>query len=178
VILELQDQLRELEQKLGDLDESHYHPESAEQSIRIQSRTRDLEVAQFEQLDQPGAAEFDAHQDRPCSDSSVELTQKPVLSQRAMILESIQEKLVKYDEALYNTRRLNEFERPSKRDWHALRQWLENRRPLNFDSEEVFIDMKHDLITLNPRTDSGKIDAWIEDAISRLPEGMTSVSVL
>lgn len=94
------------------------------------------------------------------------------------MLESIQEKLVKYDEALYNTRRLNEFERPSKRDWHALRQWLANTRPLNFEPEEVFIHMKHDLITLNPRTDSGKIDAWIEDAISRLPEGMTSVSVL
>ncbi|KAI4673664.1 uncharacterized protein J4E88_008720 [Alternaria novae-zelandiae] len=172
----LQDQLRELEERLGELDKEHYESKDKKQNLRVVSRIRDLEVAQIVQDEGVTGEETDY-------EAKVEqggrLAREAIRnrSERAMLLEEIEQKLIRYDEALANSRRLNEFQRPSDRDRSDLEQWLDNTKPVNFEPEENFIRFKYDLITLNPRTDSGKIDAWVEKAIGKLPKKKTTVSM-
>jgi hypothetical protein len=173
VILELQDQLRELEAELGKLDKKHSKSKDIKQNARVISRMRDLEVAK---LAQDSGTTDDMSEPSVHVGPTEQPSRKVFRSRRAMLLEEIQQKLVRYDETLANARRLNEFQRPSDRDRLNLQRWLGNERPVNFKPEEDFIRFKYDLITLNPRSDSGKIDAWIENAIGKLPIGMTSVS--
>jgi hypothetical protein len=108
------------------------------------------------------------YRSQPASEHRYAQENNPFQSERALLLENIHEKLFKYDEVLMKARELAEFQRPGERDWLNLRTWLYNEKPLNFEPEEVFIRMRDDLITLKPRADWGKIDGWIELAISNL----------
>ena len=101
-----------------------------------------------------------------------------MLSERAALLEKIQQKLVRYDEVLVHARRLAEFQRPTDDEWLNLRKWYFNRQTLSSDDEDEFIRMKHDLITLKPRTESGKIDDWIRSLLVTLGKGQITVSIL
>ena len=107
-----------------------------------------------------------------------QMNDKPILSERAALLEQIQQKLVRYDEVLVHARRLAEFQRPTDDEWLNLRKWYFNKRHLNSEDEDKFIRMKHDLITLRPRTESGNIDDWIRRLLVILGKGKITVSFL
>ncbi|KAH6857290.1 hypothetical protein BKA58DRAFT_369617 [Alternaria rosae] len=167
VILELQDQLRELEDKLGDLDIAHHESSDSRQKWRVSSRIRDLVAAESES-DISHNPQTDESPDR--EQNGLPGQESPP-SERAAILDQIQIKLIKYDEILAKARELVEFQRPSNDEWLNFRRWYNNRKPLGFEDEERFIRMKDDLITLRPRNDAGKIDNWIERVVGRMPEG-------
>jgi len=114
----------------------------------------------------------------PESHSVEQVIDKPITSERAALLEQIQQKLVRYDEVLVHARRLAEFQRPTDDEWLNLRKWYFNKQPLSSEDEDKFIRMKHDLITLRPRTESGKIDDWIERLLGNFSEGKVTVSIL
>jgi len=162
---------------LGELDRAHFNSKDKKQRLRIISRTRDLDATRLVQDE--GVPGVEAEQ-RAILEKGGRLSREDIRrrSERAMLLEEIERKLARYDVALANARRLNEFQRPSDRDRSDLEQWLDNTKPVNFEPEENFIRFKYDVITLNPRTDSGKINDWIEAAIGKLPDGLTTVSLL
>jgi hypothetical protein len=160
VILELQDQLRELEQRLKDLDEDDEYSLNPKQKQRLRSRMDDSK-----------------YHPQPSNGHNNTSENRLVISERALLLAEIQEKLLTYDEILMKARDFAEFQRPSDRDWLGLRTWLYNKKPLNAEPEDRFIRMKDDLITLQPRADWGKIDDWIELTIVKLPQLMTTVSM-
>jgi len=167
VILELQDQLRELEDRLRDLDLAHYASPSGRQNWRVSSRIRDLAAAMFES-DSGYNLQPDESSDREQDGSPGRFYPR---SERADILDQIQIRLVKYDEILAKARELVEFQRPSKDEWLSFRRWYNNKKPLRAEDEDRFIRMRDDLITLRPRNDAGKIDDWIERVVGKMPEG-------
>jgi len=111
------------------------------------------------------------------SDSIEPRSQKSILSQRAQLLEDIQQKLVRYDEVLVHARRLAEFQRPTDDEWLNLRKWHYNSQYMSPDDEGDFMGLKHDLITLRPRTESGKIDDWTKRLLGSFSEGKVTVSI-
>jgi hypothetical protein len=138
---------------LKDLDEDDNYTNDPKQNLRLRSRIADL-----------------AYRPQPDSGHNDPPEHGPLLSVRARLLAEIEGKLLRYDEILMKARELAEFQRPSERDWLNLRKWLYNKKPLDYEPEEMFIRMRDDLVTLRPRTDWGKIDGWIELVISRLSE--------
>ncbi|KAI4639403.1 hypothetical protein J4E93_009231 [Alternaria ventricosa] len=183
VVLELQDQLRELEGRLHMLDKLHSESEDPEQRERVTSRVKDMEAAQMSRpvsnVVDDTATDVSVHRAERSQESDLveQLDQKPMLSERAALLEKIQQKLVRYDEVLVHARRLAEFQRPTDDEWLNLRKWYFNRQTLSSDDEDGFIRMKHDLITLKPRTESGKIDDWIRRLLVILGKGKITVSI-
>lgn len=116
--------------------------------------------------------------EKPQESVSIEpLSQKSILSQRAQLLEDIQQKLVRYDEVLVHARRLAEFQRPTDDEWLNLRKWHYNSQYMSPDDEGDFMGLKHDLITLRPRTESGKIDDWTKRLLGSFSEGKVTVSI-
>jgi hypothetical protein len=105
-------------------------------------------------------------------------SEDPVRSKRAIILGEIENRLLRYDKVLIKARELAEFQRPSDRDWSDVRTWFWNNKPLSHEQEELFIQMKDDLITLKPRDDSGKLDSWIDYGVTQLPGCLGAVSIL
>lgn len=146
VILELQDELRELEDGLAILDKSDERPERKK---CLTSRTADRNFAKREKL---------------------------ICSKRSGMLATIREKLVNYDELMIKARELNAFQRPSKRDYFSLRRWFFNKKPLNYHREEEFVKRKEDLITLRHGREWAGFDGWVEDCVRKLPKKWSRVS--
>ncbi|EAT79750.1 hypothetical protein SNOG_12950 [Parastagonospora nodorum SN15] len=92
-----------------------------------------------------------------------------LMSDRAILLETIHDKLAKYDDFLLKTREINALEKPSDRDYISMRTWFCNMKPFSYQPEEEFIKRKRDLVTLRPNTEWGHFDEWIEEGIERLP---------
>jgi hypothetical protein len=164
VILELQDELRCLEQDLADLDAEYFYSSDPRQNARVTSRDADMLEARRESKKAenqgngalPGALNYEQ--------SSVPLTK------RAALLVAIRLKLVEYDEMLVKVRELSEFKRPSRRDYLTFRTWFWNIKPLSYEAEEEYIRKEGDLITtLSPRAEWGSLDGWIEELIPKLP---------
>jgi len=157
VILQLQDELRELEDELNDLDCDQADSNDPAENSRVTSRDSDHRAAQREHESQQGAG-------------------RVVLSDRAILLAKIEDRLVRYDKMLINAREMVEFQKPNDRDWLSLRKWFWNTKPLSWEREELFVHMKDDLVTLKPRDDSGRLDSWIDHAVLQLPRCMSAVS--
>ncbi|KAF2260732.1 hypothetical protein CC78DRAFT_571032 [Lojkania enalia] len=138
VILQLQDELRCLEEDLADLDQSDHEIEGTR--ARVTSRASDLKQAKR-------------------SNQS---------SEREGLLSKIREKLLQYDEILASARKLNAFQRPSNRDYRSLRSWFFNEKPLSYEPEEKFIKLREDLITLRLGREWAGFDGLIETGILKL----------
>jgi hypothetical protein len=147
VILELQDEIRLLEDDLASLDKRDFS--STDRRRCVKSREIDLEQA--------------IRDGKP--------------SERARILEQIHEKLVKYDEILIKARELNAFQKPSSRDYSSLRAWFDNEEHLSSVAESEFVRRKEDLITLRQGREWAGFDGWVESSIKVLPKWMRHVSL-
>lgn len=148
VILEVQDELRVLEDKLVILDERDSHNEDREDCVT--SRLSDLEQARLD----------------------------GVSSERASLLDKIYNKLMQYDEILLKAREMNGFQRPSNRDYKSLRNWCNIERPLSSEAEREFVRRKEDLITLRQGREWAGFDGWMETAIMKLPRCLSEVGRL
>jgi hypothetical protein len=148
VILNMQDELRVLEKRLGDLDNKDSNSLSEETNKCVRSRDSDDRRARAEG--------------------------KP--SQRAALLSDICDKLCRYDEILQKARGMNGFQRPSKRDGRSLRRWFDDENPLAYEAEGEFIRKKEDLITLRQGREWAGFDGWVESSIKLLPERLGVVS--
>ncbi|KAJ4356504.1 uncharacterized protein N0V89_004538 [Didymosphaeria variabile] len=134
VILDLQDELRCLEEQLEDVDIKNEGEE------RLRSRKDDLKHYNEEEFPSP----------------------------RAVLLETIRNKLVNYDEILAKARDLNTFQRPSNRDYRSFRIWFQNKKPLNYEREEQFIKRREDLISLRQGREWSGFDGLVETCIRKL----------
>ncbi|KAJ4303536.1 hypothetical protein N0V90_002432 [Kalmusia sp. IMI 367209] len=152
VILELQDELRCLEENLIEMDEDDAYSGDPRQSKRVRSRDADLEEGLLE------ATQSNQPENLP--------------SKRANLLAKIRSKLVDYDDILVKARELAEFQRPTDRDYLNVRRWFHNVKPLSYELEEEFIQRRGDLITLRPRAEWGRFDGWIHDRISKIDVSM------
>jgi hypothetical protein len=147
VILEMQDELRCLEDGLKNLDERDASRESREDCVT--SREADLKQAKRDG--------------------------KP--SERANLLVQIRDKLVNYDEILLKARELNGFQKPSNRDYDSLRNWFDMECHLSSEAEREFVERKEDLITLRQGREWAGFDGLIESSIKRLPPRLSLVSL-
>ncbi|KAF1830723.1 hypothetical protein BDW02DRAFT_533424 [Decorospora gaudefroyi] len=145
VILELQDELRCLEERLKDEDEMDLENGYG---TRLMSRKDDLRQARKD-----GESE----------------------SVRAQLIRKIRDKLVSYvqDEILAKARDLNAFQRPSKRDYRSFRTWFWNVKPLNYEPEEEYIKRKEDLVSLRHGREWSGFDGFIESCIRKLHCSLT-----
>ena len=109
------------------------------------------------------------------SDLKVAKSEGLTCSKRSTLLGSIREKLVNYDEIMIKMRELNAFQRPSKRDYHSLRTWFYNMKPLSYEREELFVKRKEDLVTLRHGREWAGFDGWIEDCVRKLPKKWSRV---
>lgn len=158
VILDLQDELRSLEDDLMEIDEDDAYSTNARQKRRVRSRDADIEEGFREATEQ---------------------NRTDILpSRRIVLLEKIRLKLIQYDEILFKTRELAEFQRPSERDRQNVRRWFWGKKPLSYEVEAEFIKRTADLITLKPRAEWGKFDSWIEDRVPRMPSLFRQVRAL
>ncbi|KAF2847097.1 hypothetical protein T440DRAFT_540300 [Plenodomus tracheiphilus IPT5] len=139
VILEMQDELRCLEENLQELDESDNNPE---RSRCLSSRAFDLKQSKRD--------------GKHCSE-------------RATLLSTIRDKLVNYDEVLMKAREINAFQRPSRRDYRSVRRWLFNVKPISYVREAQYIKKREDLVTLRHGREWAGFDGWIEECIHKLP---------
>lgn len=143
VILDLQDELRVLEEGLSELDEADSSAEDSRRKLRVASRTADLRQEK---------------------------------SQRAELLSTIHDKLVRYDENLLKTRKLNAFQRPSTRDYRSFRHWLFAKDPV-VECEGEFAMRREDLVSLRQGREWSAFDGWIESSLRKLPQGLARVSL-
>jgi hypothetical protein len=174
VILQLQDEIRCLEDELADLDAEDFWSENASRRPRVTSRDADMRAARVE-------AEEEAKKSPPSpGDPAAEANKTAVVpvSKRAALLTDIQTKLLQYDEMLVKARELAEFQRPSNRDYFTFRTWFSNHKPLSYEAEEDFIRRKGDLVTLRPRAEWGKFDGWIEANMPKLLRNVGTPSAL
>ncbi|KAH3960600.1 hypothetical protein HBH98_145160 [Parastagonospora nodorum] len=139
ILLQLQDELRVLETDLRDMDELD---DNGTNKRVLSSRMKDETRAR---------------------------KAGKLMSDRAILLETIHDKLAKYDDFLLKTREINALEKPSDRDYISMRTWFCNMKPFSYQPEEEFIKRKRDLVTLRPNTEWGHFDEWIEEGIERLP---------
>jgi hypothetical protein len=148
VIVEMQDELRMLEDKLGKLD------------VKDDNETRAKCLS---------SRSWDARQAKEDG---------KLCSERTTLLSKIRDKLVSYDEILMKARDIGAFQRPSNRDYRSLRQWFYNEGPLSYAREAEFIKRKEDLRTLRHGREWAGFDGWMEDSIRKLPRGLARVSSL
>ena len=176
VLLELQDELRCLEDNLADLDAEYFYSDDPRQQARVTSRDADMEEARLE-MEEAARKRRTQSSDTASSTAQNEKIAVPV-SRRAALLVDIRTKLVEYDEMLVKVREVSEFKRPSDRDYLAFRTWFWNIKPLSFEAEEEFVRKKGDLITtLSPRAEWGKFDGWVEELIPKLPKLFSKVCI-
>lgn len=154
-----------------DLDDSY--SSDPRQRARVTSRDVDLEEAHREAEEQANAATVH-HIDRQYN--AAETSNSDIsTSKRAVLLHNIRAKLLEYDEILIKTREIGEFQRPNDREYHKFRTWFWNNKPLSYEPEEELVLRKGDLVTLKPRAEWGKFDAWIEDRVSDMPDWLSKV---
>jgi hypothetical protein len=137
VILQLQDELRALEDDLQILD--------AEDDNETGKRVLMSRVADQRRAKRNGK----------------------LVSDRVVLLGKIHDKLVKYDKLLIKAREVKDFSRPTTRDYDTLRKWVWNVKPLSYEREEEYIRRRTDLITLRPGAEWGIFDGWIEYCIQK-----------
>ncbi|KAH6612117.1 hypothetical protein C7974DRAFT_419015 [Boeremia exigua] len=139
VILELQDELRELEKRLKDLDTIHSSDPDEDISDRVRSRRSDLKQGRRE--GEKGG------------------------SRRASLVGMIRDKLLIYDETLIKAREVNAFQRPTNRDYTSVRTWFWGESPLNNQIEWEFVKKREDLISLRRTREWSKFDGAVENCI-------------
>ncbi|KAH7076705.1 hypothetical protein BKA63DRAFT_510564 [Paraphoma chrysanthemicola] len=178
VILQIQDELRSMEDKLKQIDIEDSESGDSEREKRVTSREADQAQALPEEAEPEhndgGPRTSTNGSPLTNSNGSVAVRKDKAaapISDRAALLEQIRKKLLHYDEILVKTRELSEFKRPNDRDYINFRTWFFNEKPLSSEAEEDFIFRKGDLITLRPRAEWGEMDGWIEaKMIPKLPK--------
>jgi len=136
VLLDLQAQIVQLEGELERLD--RFDSESGEEGKqRLSSKARD-DKKQRDDFNRP----------------------------RAEVLRDLREALKEYDDMLINARELENFQRPSGRDYRSVRAWFHNEAPL-VERESQFICRKEDIVSLRRGREWSGFDGWIETTLRR-----------
>ncbi|KAL8784340.1 MAG: hypothetical protein Q9195_009085 [Heterodermia aff. obscurata] len=154
LLMHRQDELRELEEKLGGVDTKDNRDESRQR--RLTSRHIDDVLSRREEqgVESRGA------------------------ESRSAILAQIEEKILKYEntkpfdtepgQLLQQSQALIGMNKPPVREQKSLQNYLENRQCL-CEAEAAFAYHKEDLVTLRPGRDHSFVDAFVEDLLKRFP---------
>ena len=160
VLLQMQDELRCLEEGLAELDNR----------IDVSEDRRKLTCR-----------EFDSHQARrenkPSEHEQIMSNIKEKLVQYGTNNIDTYEDTADnqfIDKFLMKARKLNTFQRPSNRDYRNVRTWFWNAKPL-IQKEEAYILRKEDLLTIRHGREWAGFDGFIEDMISKLPRWFSRV---
>lgn len=158
VILELQDELRELEEQLHDLDEI---AEMNGETGRLESRSVEIAEAKKENTASERLGLIATIRGKlvdygMCS-QKYEKTGSLLIPLRCFA-----------DEMLAKARDLNAFQRPSQRDYRSFRTWFRNVKPISYEAEEEYIKRKEDLVTLRHGREWAGFDGVIENCIRKL----------
>lgn len=162
VILDLQDEIRCLEEDLEEFDLE------SQGTSRLTSRKDDLEYASSIG-EEPSARE----------QLIEKIRQKLVnygqfhISRQVFSLWSLT--LFAIDELLIKARELNAFQRPSNRDYRSFRTWFWNIKPLSYEREEQFIKRREDLISLRHGREWSGFDGLIESCVRKVHCKLTQV---
>jgi hypothetical protein len=159
VILDLQEEIRILEEDLEELDLED------QGTTRISSRKDDLEAAESSVTS-------------PRTELIEKIRQKLVnygkqISQLHCFGRETESHI---DELLVKARELNAFQRPSNRDYRSFRTWCWNERPLSYAAEEKFIKQKEDLLSLRHGREWSGFDGFIESCIRKVHCRLTQVT--
>lgn len=65
------------------------------------------------------------------------------------------------------------MQRPSKRDWRSVKNWIQNCRPL-VEPEQKFILRKEDLVTLRCGREGAGFESVVEQMLSRIDQFLTT----
>lgn len=163
VILELQDDLRDLESQLKRLDNSDFKNGDER---RLMSRKDDRRYAKRDNA----------------KVARVELLEKirTKLINYGQCFRSTTTYFGTYtdsqiDEVLAKARELNAFQRPSNRDYSSFRTWFWNEKPLSYPPEEQFIKRKEDLISLRHGREWSSFDGFVESCVRKMHCKLTQV---
>jgi hypothetical protein len=85
--------------------------------------------------------------------------------------------MVPLDEVLIKARDLVTFQRPSKRDYGSVRNWIWNLKPV-VEKEQAFIKYKEDIITLHSGREWSGFDGFIESLLLKLDCRLIRVGLL
>lgn len=64
------------------------------------------------------------------------------------------------------------MQRPSKRDWRSVKNWIDNRKPL-VEKERRFILRKEDLVTLRCGREGAGFESVVEQMLARTDNFLT-----
>ncbi|KAL8950188.1 MAG: hypothetical protein Q9222_003766 [Ikaeria aurantiellina] len=138
LLLHHQDEIRELEATLHDMDLRDSRV-PARQSL-LRSRDADQEDSE---------------------------TKGPNADTRVALLDRIEEKTLKYGQLLLQAQSLVAMNKPPTRDQISVRNFLQNH-PCLVETESKFAYHKEDLVTLRPGRDHSMIDAGVENMLKTL----------
>jgi hypothetical protein len=169
VILDLQDELRCLEENLEEIDSEN------EENDRVRSRKNDLKHALQEGIESPRARLIERLHDKLMKyGESATMS----FSQWVRVPEPSDSFSKRIDEILVKARTLNTFQRPSNHDYRGFRTWFWNMKPLSHEIEEQFIKRKEDLISLRQGREWSGFDALVETCIRKFHGPVTQVSIV
>ncbi|MCJ1372338.1 hypothetical protein MMC20_003562 [Loxospora ochrophaea] len=133
VLLYKQDELRELEENLNDMDERD--AEDPDDRVKKCLKSRDLDDSR---------------------------TIPSGWETRRQLLQKIEKKLDEYSRVLLQAQQLVAMNQPAKRDQTSVWNFLKNERPQLLDEDAEYISRKEDLVTLRPGRETAWLDASVE----------------
>ncbi|XMA20181.1 hypothetical protein WAI453_012972 [Rhynchosporium graminicola] len=160
ILLNKQDQLRELETMLDNLDQSHKHSDS----LRLRSREHDeAEGPERSKLFREIEENFKQYS-RSSSDSVLCEVTNVVAKRLSVCIASL----------LSAARDLATFNRPPTRDFESVRSYFDEETPLS-SKKERYIYRREDLITLKPGRENAWLDVLVERFMQNIPLRFTTV---
>jgi len=91
---------------------------------------------------------------------------------RPEVLAELKQQLMCYDKMLLKAKDIVAMQRPSRRDWRSVKNWLINEKPL-VPSESKFIRRKEDLVTLRVGREGAGFEGVVEQMLSRTDRFLT-----
>lgn len=83
---------------------------------------------------------------------------------RKALLLRVEDSIFKYDQLLLNAQRLTAANRPPRRDYNSVANFVQNKKPL-LEGDDDFIYNREDLITLRPGRENAWLDAMVEKTL-------------
>ncbi|KAL9110402.1 MAG: hypothetical protein Q9227_005133 [Pyrenula ochraceoflavens] len=89
-------------------------------------------------------------------------------TEQHFILKKIEDKFHEYCTILRNTREVAAYNKPTTREWKAVKTWLSNVNPL-YPAEQHFADFKEDLITLRSGREHAQLESAVDGSFNQSP---------
>ncbi|KAL5313879.1 hypothetical protein ACEPPN_018302 [Leptodophora sp. 'Broadleaf-Isolate-01'] len=141
LLLQKQDELRLMEEALDRLDRD----DISENPKALQCRMEDVDL------------------EKQSTPQGTETRQK--------LLSRMETTILRYDELLLNAQQLTASNRPPRRDYNSVANFIMHKKPL-LQGDDDFIYNREDLITLRPGRESAWLDATVEKLLKIFPRSM------